>query len=138
MIFCGKGECRSPALSSGGDLYRLAVKAALEPLIEIIERPHLAERRPQGAREGPRARRPKPEDLEVNPREWPCQSLANFIAGASYFGPTVLKMYGDAYPVKAVQRIEVGEDLPGDWLEVDDLLGVRCSRRNSLVVPGDG
>ena len=36
---------RPPALSSGGDLYRLAVKAALEPF-EIIERPHLAERRP--------------------------------------------------------------------------------------------
>ena len=81
MTFCGKERSPVPALSSGGDLYRLAVKAALEPLIEIIERPHLVERKPQGAREGPRARRPKPEDLEVNPREWPCQALANFIAG---------------------------------------------------------
>ena len=84
------------------------------------------------------ARRPKPEDLEVNPREWPCQALANFIAGASYFGPTVLKMYGDAYPVKAVQRMEVGEDLPGDWLEVDDILGVRCRDGTLWLVPGGG
>ena len=133
-----QGVCSPPALSSGGDLYRLAVEAALEPLANIIERPHLVERKPQGAREGPRARRPKPEDLEVNPREWPCQALANFIAGASYFGPTVLKMYGDAYPVKAVQRMEVGEDLPGDWLEVDDILGVRCRDGTLWLVPGGG
>ena len=45
--------CSPPALSSGGDLYRLAVEAA-RTADQHYRRPHLIERRPQGAREGVR------------------------------------------------------------------------------------
>ena len=122
-----QGECDLPAMSSGGDLYRLAVEIALEPLIDVLRHPLSIERRPQPEREGPRARRPRPEDFEVQPNEWSCQSLANFISGAGYFGPTVVSIYGETYSVSAVERIELGVDLPGDWLEVDELLGVQCT-----------
>ena len=116
---------RPPRLT-GGQLYTLAAEHAIEPLIEVLGDPAGVERRRQGERIGPRARRPKPQDMEIDPAEWRCQALADFVVGASYFQRVVLTIYGDRYPVKSLERVEEGETLPGDWLEADGNFGVSC------------
>ena len=121
-----QAEVDRPAGLTGGELYALAAEGAVEALGAFLNDPLGMERVPQGARVGPRARRPTPEDAEVDPKEWGCEALADFATGAHYFRQVILVIYGDRYPVKSVERIELGESLPGDWLEVDDLFGVRC------------
>lgn len=121
-----QGEFERPSGLSGGELYTLAAEHAVQPLEAFLNAPLESVLKPQGAKVGPRARRPRPEDVEVDPIEWECQALADFVTGAHYFQSVVVVICGDRYPVKSVERIELGESLPGDWLEVDELFGVSC------------
>lgn len=131
-------EVKRPRQASGGELYRVAAEVAVMPLLEILSSPETLERHPQAQTEGPRARRPSPEDLEVVPAQWGCEDLGDFMTGASYFHAVTLVIDGDRYRVKGLDRFELGEDLPGDWLEADGLFGARCRDGTIWVSLFDG
>jgi len=111
---------------SGGDLYRLAVEESLEALINVLNAPQELVRCTQSQPTGARARRPRDEDFSVVPSRWSCQALSNFIAGAAYFGTVRICLEDEVLEAPSVNRIDFDDSLPGDWIERDGLIGVRC------------
>jgi methionyl-tRNA formyltransferase len=117
-----------PPRATGDGLFRMAGTLAGRLLVTQLTRAHAGAlvSQPQDHSQATRAPRPRPEDVQIEPKQWRAEHLMNFACAAPYFRTPFLQLAGETYFVRRGVRMDIGARLPGDFALYGSYLAVAC------------
>ena len=118
-----------PKRATGEEIYKQAGDLAgrmLAPLLTRFGRSEEVRTHTQFHAQATRARRPKPEDALIVPRDWTVAHVIDFATGAPFFRTPWFRFGEAVFFARTGLESRVGEKLPGDYVVLDDLLYVQC------------
>jgi methionyl-tRNA formyltransferase len=118
----------APHAASGDELYRLAAQVAAPLLLEVLAR--AAARAlsgiPQDDAGACRARRPRAEDVLIEPATWGCRHLVDFCCAAPFFRTPWIRFGEEVFFIRRGVAAEPGRHMPGQYGLAGATLIVRC------------